>query len=138
MPKPYLYTQYVCKSCKKTEKNLIKSASRMLNGEKRQYWSCRACNTERCKRYRNTEAGKKKVFQAVYASTKRHQEKQNARMKLNYAVSIGVVKRPKVCPTCRHRKKVEGHHQDYTKPLEVMWLCRQCHFDQHRQEKNPN
>ena len=28
-------------------------------------------------------------------------------------------------------KKVMGHHPDYTKPLEVIWLCREHHVEEH-------
>lgn len=28
--------------------------------------------------------------------------------------------------------KVEAHHDDYTKPLEVEWLCKACHAIEHR------
>lgn len=26
---------------------------------------------------------------------------------------------------------VEMHHADYSKPLEITWLCRDCHLDRH-------
>ena len=26
---------------------------------------------------------------------------------------------------------VEAHHEDYSKPLEVIWLCRECHLEHH-------
>jgi ribosomal protein S27AE len=31
--------------------------------------------------------------------------------------------------------KTHGHHDDYSKPLEVRWLCRRCHYDWHRKNK---
>ncbi len=51
--------------------------------------------------------------------------KQDATNILNLAVCQGkIMKQP--CATCRCGN-VEAHHQDYTKPLEVMWFCRRHH-----------
>ena len=30
--------------------------------------------------------------------------------------------------------EAEMHHEDYDKPTEVIWLCRDCHLDRHREE----
>lgn len=97
-------------------------------------WTCRKCNTERAKKYRATENGKKVFYKAVYRSIKKHQGKQNARYLLNRMVKEGKIERPKICSCCAKRKRVEGHHEDYTKPLIVVWVCRQCHFDIHKKE----
>lgn len=36
------------------------------------------------------------------------------------------------CEKCAD-PKVEMHHDDYSKPLQVRWLCRKCHMDHHQQ-----
>jgi len=28
---------------------------------------------------------------------------------------------------CGLKCKTEGHHEDYSKEFEVIWLCRRCH-----------
>jgi hypothetical protein len=36
------------------------------------------------------------------------------------------------CEWCDTDKSIHGHHCDYAKPLDVMWLCAQCHRDWHK------
>ena len=44
------------------------------------------------------------------------------------ALRNGVIKRQK----CEHCDKLgDAHHEDYTKPLEIMWLCRSHHHKRH-------
>ncbi|KKQ63520.1 MAG: hypothetical protein US85_C0016G0016 [Candidatus Shapirobacteria bacterium GW2011_GWF1_38_23] len=49
------------------------------------------------------------------------------------AVSSGVLKRQS-CFICGH-DKTDAHHEDYSKPLEVVWLCRNCHITKHLQKR---
>lgn len=41
---------------------------------------------------------------------------------------------PTPCEKCGS-PDVEMHHEDYTKPLEVRWLCRMCHLTEHTNEE---
>ena len=38
------------------------------------------------------------------------------------------------CVWCGEEKSL-GHHEDYDKPLEVMWLCQPCHKQRHKELK---
>lgn len=62
-------------------------------------------------------------------SVKRHWFKQLARKKVAYAISTGKLKRLP-CEKCGETI-VDAHHKNYSKPLEVKWLCRQHHRDAH-------
>ena len=46
-----------------------------------------------------------------------------------------LVKSP--CEMCGN-EKVQAHHCDYSKPLEVMWLCKRCHCLWHAKNKPLN
>lgn len=51
---------------------------------------------------------------------------------LSNAVRGSRVIKPILCETCRKEKPLEGHHDDYNKPLDVRWLCKSCHRCLHR------
>ena len=51
--------------------------------------------------------------------------KDRVRLKVWYALKKGVLKKGK-CEDCDN-PKVEAHHRDYGKPMEVIWLCRPHH-----------
>lgn len=44
------------------------------------------------------------------------------------AIREGVLVRPSICSACGVECKPDGHHHDYSKPLDVIWLCRPCHY----------
>lgn len=59
-------------------------------------------------------------------------EKVLARSRLNSAVKNGGLSKPKQCSKCGSEMRINGHHSDYNKPLEVEWLCPLCHAETHR------
>ncbi len=53
--------------------------------------------------------------------------KASVRGKLRRALQAGKLVKPDMCSNCNEPNKVEAHHNDYSKPLEVTWLCCGCH-----------
>jgi hypothetical protein len=48
-------------------------------------------------------------------------------------VNSGKIQKPTLCEACGIGGVViEGHHSDYLKPLDVAWLCKNCHTEIHR------
>lgn len=76
---------------------------------------------------------KEKVRAINKRSSEKHKEKNAARNILNEAVRGGKLHKPLSCSVCNMSgKKIEGHHKDYSKPLEVVWLCTLCHNQEHK------
>lgn len=59
--------------------------------------------------------------------------KYRAHIKVNAAIKSGRLIRPSQCSECGvvPTRAVEGHHEDYSKVYEVIWLCRACHKKRH-------
>ncbi len=55
-----------------------------------------------------------------------------ARSKVSAEVKAGRITRPDNCSRCKSPCKPEAHHPDYSKPLDVVWLCDQCHDEESR------
>ena len=62
----------------------------------------------------------------------RDPEKIRARRLLQSAVRRGTITR-QAC-ACGN-PDTQGHHEDYSKPLDVLWLCARCHADLHREAR---
>ena len=61
-----------------------------------------------------------------------HGHKRKASNLVNNAVRDGRLLKPDRCSHCHsNEKRVVGHHPDYSKPLEVVWLCDSCHQNLH-------
>lgn len=95
-------------------------------------YMCRGCNTERKARYRKSASGSVKYKEAIYKSMAKYPDKVSARSKVRSALANGSITKPGTCSECNTLVKVEAHHKDYNKPLDVDWLCRQCHAGVHR------
>lgn len=71
------------------------------------------------------EANKGKCRTAEKKYEKANAYKRRAKCKVYYAIKTGKLK-SKPCQICG-KQKADAHHEDYSKPLEVIWLCRAHH-----------
>lgn len=69
--------------------------------------------------------------QAKWNNSNRH--KLRAHAALRVALRRGEIKRGR-CAVCGSFR-VDGHHPDYSKPLEVVWLCRKHHQQLHAKQR---
>lgn len=53
------------------------------------------------------------------------------------AVRSGKLLAPDRCERCDYPGRVNGHHSDYSKPLNVRWLCGRCHKIEHNTIDKP-
>lgn len=58
---------------------------------------------------------------------KRNPKAYKAQRLTHYAIKLGFLKKPSCCESCKEKRKLLAHHEDYSKPLEVTWLCYSCH-----------
>jgi ribosomal protein S27AE len=105
---------------------------------------CKDCHKARHYSYMQTELGKEahsKANRKYYkmAPTKRYlinkeyrkrnPRKQRAHEVIAYQVRLGNIKKEN-CEKCSN-EKVQAHHDDYSKPLNIRWLCSSCHCKHH-------
>lgn len=58
-------------------------------------------------------------------------EKIRARNAIENALRKGTIKRASACFFCAGADRLEAHHPDYHRPLDVYWLCSRCHGKLH-------
>ena len=109
--------------CKECNKNDV-TTNRNKNLEK-----VRAYDRERSKIPERIKA-QVEVTRAWRAEDSRRQVAHAAVAK---AIRNGLLVRMS-CIRCE-KEKSEAHHEDYDKPLEVMWLCSPCHKQRHKELK---
>ena len=94
-----------------------------------QYYMCRKCNRIRQKKYYQT-TGNEIIKEQIKKreSTEHGKVKRNAWSQVARAIKKGSLIKPEACSSCGGSEpRIEAHHEDYNKPLEVIWLCSPCH-----------
>ena len=105
----------VCKEC---HKKRMKIRSR-TNPHVQQYDCARAKNPERKKK----AAARTKLWRSE------NPEAYKAHTKVGNAIRSGAIEKLP-CEFCGELN-VHAHHKDYSRPLDVIWLCPKCHHRLH-------
>lgn len=93
------------------------------------YRYCLKCQAEHHRKY---QKGRK---QTRAGNTPEQRVKNKARDYANRCIKKGILKK-QPCSSCGS-EKAEKHHSDYSKPLDVTWLCRHCHSRLHNPPQPP-
>lgn len=110
------------------ENNLGSVLQKERNRNQTEEWKER--NRKKIKSYR--ERNREKVKAAKLEFAKSFPEIVEAHRLVKNALYKEELTRPDKCSRCLKECKAEAHHTDYTKPLDVVWLCRSCHGREHR------
>jgi len=120
-----------CKECTKADVKAYVNA----NAEARKtYEKQRAQRPDRIlarKEYQRTPRGKRSHAKALRRHAEAYPEKAKAHRMVSNAIRDGKLYR-QPCEVCG--AKAEAHHEDYSKPLDVRWLCPKHHRARHKGE----
>ena len=107
----------------------LKNKERIRVRTRKYYLRTRAKRLQRAKVWRddNVECANS----GKYAYIARNPEKRKAHTAVSNALSLGKILR-QPCSVCGVSKLVHAHHDDYAKPLEVVWLCQKHHIERHQ------
>ena len=88
------------------------------------------------KRYSESVNGKIAISRKIKKHRERHRDRVYARDTLNNRIkSKKIIKEP--CVVCGLNDS-EAHHDDYGKPIDVIWLCNKHHLEMHHKVQIEN
>lgn len=114
-----------CKSCEA----LIKREWRRDNGD-----HYRAYHKEYRKKYSQEHPGEYASRMALYRATASPEKVALHKLAHDKVYRAKLQKRP--CAVCGALDVVHAHHEDYSEPLKVVWLCPYCHSRLHNEGGN--
>lgn len=92
---------------------------------------CMDCVRKRVREHRGVNVDRIRAYDRARGFRVYDRNKIRARQLVKLAINRGDLK-VKPCERCGFAVGVHAHHEDYDKPLNVIWLCRTHHAERHR------
>lgn len=123
---------YKCSDCTKDyfAKYRDKNRGKIRDYESEYFYRNKPKARASMEKYRSTKRGIDATRRATQKYKSRYPEKIKAKSSVQNAIKTGRLKR-KRCEKCR-KSPAEAHHDDYSKPLHVRWLCKKHHVEHHK------
>jgi len=139
----------VCNKCgKRKQLNEFHLQGRGLLGRKAACAECKnSAQSEHWRANKELMRGKHLIYrknnlQGCKKASEKHRranlDKAAAHATLERAITTRKIKKPNRCSSCGGKRvstEIHGHHEDYSKPLDVMWLCTACHASLHQEKR---
>ncbi len=116
-----------CKVCTKAFQTNPEQAEK--SRVRRRRWTSDPANLTKFQEWRRLPESRRMARARAALERGRHPDKVWARNQATLAIRRGELI-PKPCEVCQ-RTRVDAHHDDYSKPLDVRWLCRKHHNQHH-------
>ena len=123
-----------CKKCRKEygRQQRTKGLTRLI--DRRKYLKLKKERPQlwKARQIRNKETSRESRRKAQHRQLEKHPERSRIYSRVQRAIKSGdLIRKP--CEVCTNPDS-HAHHDDYRKPLVVVWLCAQHHKDRHREE----
>ena len=128
-----MLTKKPCPKCQKI-KSIDNFGSNRATPDGYSCW-CKNCKRTSQKTYRHKTVIESKMTHSLSLCQKyrrSNRQKMHANLLVHRALKSGKIDKPNHCTKCFKKGVVEAHHADYSKPLDVTWLCVCCHKKIHR------
>ncbi|HVZ06239.1 hypothetical protein [Hyphomicrobium sp.] len=106
--------------------------------ERRRYAANPYRQRQKAAQHRRSDRGKAINLLAVRRYRERNEQKYQAHIRVRHAIAAGTLVKADRCEFanlggCAGR--IEAHHEDYDRPLDVRWLCVEHHNERHHKPR---
>lgn len=125
--------KYRCKDCKRETWRIWKHLHPELRKQQQKHYRENPIHKKHLTQYyqewyrRNGRKRNPNYADVAFLWQQQNPEKVKAKNIVHKAIRQGIIRKPIQCSNCSIETKLIAHHNDYSKPLEVIWLCVSCH-----------